>query len=362
LLETYLRLSGAYAGQLVEQISLHNKLEEIARYVQKQPKEQRKPELHAKLKEVEIKHPISLPLDYRFAVSGIRIEKCKCMDSKKKPLWLVFENPDSEARPVSIIFKVGDDIRQDALTLQLMRIMDSFWKKQNMDFRMQLYQCVSTGNMVGMLECVLDSATTEEISNEMGGFSAIRDDKTISEWLKKYNTTEEERKEAIANFAFSCAAYCVATYIIGVGDRHSDNIMVSHKGHFFHIDFGHFLGNVKKKFGVKRERSAFKFTNQYAHVVGGKGSPGYKQFIEIAGSAYSVIFLRKSLIITLFGLMLSTGIPELRSKKDLRYLEEKAFFGTQDLDLATKKFEDLFDDCLKHWSQVLNDIFHHMAH
>lgn len=49
-------------------------------------------------------------------------------------------------------------------------------------------------------------------------------------WLKDYNATEAELKKAINEFTLSCAGYCVATYVLGIADRHSDNIMVKKTG------------------------------------------------------------------------------------------------------------------------------------
>ncbi|XP_072257769.1 phosphatidylinositol 4,5-bisphosphate 3-kinase catalytic subunit gamma isoform isoform X3 [Pyxicephalus adspersus] len=92
-----------------------------------------------------------VPYDPGLRAGGLVVEKCKVMASKKKPLWLEFKCADPTAlsnETIGIIFKHGDDLRQDMLILQILRIMESIWEAESLDLCLLPYGCISTGNKI----------------------------------------------------------------------------------------------------------------------------------------------------------------------------------------------------------------------
>ena len=300
---------------------------------------------------------ISMPLNFKIRIKGIKVEKCRYMKSKKKPLWLVLKNADDIGDDIIVLFKAGDDLRMDIVTLQLFKIMQTLWYKNNLHLKMSLYNVISTGDMEGMLEVVTNSSTVAQIHKEQGGSLQSFKKDALKNWILKTRVCDEN--ECYKNFMLSNVAYCCATFVLGVGDRHSDNIMLKKNGELFHIDFGHFLGHFKYKMGIKRERAPFVFTNQFKTVLDSEGAPGYDEFKKIFWEAYKILRDHSDVLVTLLRMLICTDIPELK-EKDIEYLNQSLV-----LNYNTKDAEKFLDEKLKEsidsWSVPLNFFIHYVA-
>lgn len=73
--------------------------------------------------------------------------------------------------------------------------------------------------------------------------------------------------EAYTRYLISCAGYCVITYLLGVGDRHLDNIMIKRDGKLLHIDFGYIFG-----YDPKPLRPLLRLTPEMVSAMGGYGT------------------------------------------------------------------------------------------
>uniref|UniRef100_A0A2I3MXF6 Phosphatidylinositol 4,5-bisphosphate 3-kinase catalytic subunit gamma isoform n=1 Tax=Papio anubis TaxID=9555 RepID=A0A2I3MXF6_PAPAN len=295
---------------------------------------------------------------------GLRIEKCKVMASKKKPLWLEFKCADPTAlsnETIGIIFKHGDDLRQDMLILQILRIMESIWETESLDLCLLPYGCISTGDKIGMIEIVKDATTIAKIQQSTVGNTGAFKDEVLNHWLKEKSPTEEKFQAAVERFVYSCAGYCVATFVLGIGDRHNDNIMITETGNLFHIDFGHILGNYKSFLGINKERVPFVLTPDFLFVMGTSGkktSLHFQKFQDTCVKAYLALRHHTNLLIILFSMMLMTGMPQLTSKEDIEYIRDALTVGKNEED-AKKYFLDQIEVCRdKGWTVQFNWFLH----
>nr|BAQ19553.1 phosphatidylinositol 4,5-bisphosphate 3-kinase catalytic subunit beta isoform [Patiria pectinifera] len=375
MLEAYCRGSIAHMASLIRQVESLNKMKSVNELIKsKNATKQSSLELQTIMRDIlkqesyhEALSNFVSPLSPSYKLKCLRLEKCKFMSSKMRPLWLVFENEDPIGDNIFLMFKNGDDLRQDMLTLQVMQIMDNIWQEEGLDLRLIPYKTLATGNKIGMIQIVTEAETIATIQQSDGGgkLGATFRKAALFNWLRKHNPTDVQFNRAIEDFTLSCAGYCVATYVLGIGDRHNDNIMVKKTGQLFHIDFGHFLGNYKRKFGFKRERVPFVLVHDFVHVITrGKGSnttTEFETFRKCCEQAFMILRQQGNLLINLFAMMLSSGIPEL-SDETIKYLRDTLVLDRSDEE-ALKHFKGKFTEALKNsWKTSLDWWAHIIAH
>ncbi|XP_065835429.1 phosphatidylinositol 4-phosphate 3-kinase C2 domain-containing subunit beta-like isoform X2 [Oscarella lobularis] len=309
----------------------------------------------------ELTEPFSLPLNPALEVDRIDIDRCGYFNSNAVPLRLVFKNSDPVGDDVEAIFKVGDDLRQDALVIQMLRIMDKLWLRDGVDLRIVTFDCVPTAENMGMVEMVTEAETLGKIQTQVGVTGSFRD-RPLADWLLRHNSSEASYQKAVENFTLSCAGYCVATYVLGICDRHNDNIMVRKTGHMFHIDFGKILGNAQMFGAIKRDRAPFVLTPDMAYVINGGDKPSskFQHFVDVACQAFNVIRRHSGLFINLFGLMLSSGMPQLASVNDIRHIRDALLPKVSDAE-ATSTFTRLIGESLGSLATQLNFFIHNLA-
>ena len=119
-----------------------------------------------KMKLGTIPAAIPLPLEAHLSIIGIDAEHSSIFKSNLFPLKLQLLCSDGSQFPV--IFKNGDDLRQDQLVIQLFTLMDKLLRKENLDLKITPYRVLATGAVDGMVQFV-PSKTLGAISSEFQG-------------------------------------------------------------------------------------------------------------------------------------------------------------------------------------------------
>jgi len=167
------------------------------------------------------------------------------------------------------IYKKGDDLRDDMFTQVMFFIFNKIWEKSSLEVKpfIHQYRVFPVSRDAGFVEFV-PSKTAQAYNWEI---------------LEKL--TPEQRNE------FICAAAGAFTgaFILGIRDRHRDNMMITDNGpHFFHIDFGYIFNN-KTWFDANR----FAIPTEIRMKL---GKTEWEKFLYLIGEAYRLLRRQRGIL------------------------------------------------------------------
>lgn len=202
----------------------------------------------------------------------------------------------------SAIFKVGDDVRQDVLALQMISAFRSIFHNVGLDVYVFPNRVTATGPGCGVIDVLPNS-----ISRDMVGREAVNG--LYDYFLSKYGNEDSPRFQAArSNFVKSMAAYSIISFLLQFKDRHNGNIMIDDAGHILHIDFG-FCFDIAPG-GVKFERAPFKLTSEMVAVMGGNTDhQSFKWFEELCVKAFLASRQYCEKLAQVVQLMMDSGLP-----------------------------------------------------
>lgn len=157
-----------------------------------------------------------------------------------------------------VIVKTGDDLRQDQLVIMIIQLMDGLLKRAALNLCLTPYSIIAMSPTSGLVEFVDGSMPISQILSKYNGSIMAYFQDVAPQQGAKYDV----RPDVMSNYVRSVAGYCVITYLLAVGDRHLDNLLLNSAGAFFHIDFGFIFGRDPKPLPP-----AFRLTREVRNIA-----------------------------------------------------------------------------------------------
>ncbi|XP_028406868.1 phosphatidylinositol 3-kinase catalytic subunit type 3-like [Dendronephthya gigantea] len=298
---------------------------------------------------VDLKEPLPLPLDPNVRITGVVADKATLFKSALMPAKFTFRTVDD--KEYITIFKSGDDLRQDQLILQIIRLMDKLLMLENLDLKLTPYNVLATSTNSGCVQFIESCPVAEVLAS----------DGSIQNFFRKYAPCEGApcgiSPEVMDTYVKSCAGYCVITYLLGIGDRHLDNLLLTKSGNLFHIDFGYILGRDPKPLPPP-----MKLSKEMVEAMGGAQSEFYQEFRRQCYTAFLHLRRSANLILNLFALMVDANVPDIALEPDKTVKKVEAKFR---LDLSDEEavhyLQSLIDESVSAMFAVVVEQIHKFA-
>lgn len=270
-----------------------------------------------------------------------------------------FTPKGAEMEVVGLMSKSNDDLRQEVFIMQMIHYYKSVFARANIPVWLKTYRILSTSSSTGLIEVLVDSTSidglkkADEYPYEEGGMRTY--------FERVYGGPDSKSfKAAQRNFMQSLAGYSIISYLLGLKDRHNGNIMIDTSGHIVHIDFGFVMGMAPgNEFSM--ERAPFKLTKEYVEVMGGIGSPCFKQYEELVVAGFKEARKNSQIALGLVEIMMyKSRYPCFTGKYgngiSLKRFEKRLMLGVPDSQIE-KRAKALITLSYDHWGTNAYDSF-----
>jgi len=284
-----------------------------------------------------------------FGIKSINIEigGITTLSSKSKPTILPLKCIDKNNNLYikKLLYK-NDNIIKDHVICKIIRLMIYFLKKENIiDIDIITYSVLAITNKSGFIEMIHDSITLHDIIHNKKA--------SIVNYIFD-NNTNEITSLTRHRYMISLAFYSVITYLLGIGDRHLENIMIHKSGSIFHIDYGYILGDDPKFVS-----SAIKINQDMMDALGSRDGEAYKNFIPKCSQIYNALRKHAGII--------STMCKLLSDDKDIGFEDKiiteilKRFDPSEKDIMADVHIGNLVNSSCESYKSSVNDTLHALA-
>ena len=162
----------------------------------------------------------------------------------------------------------------------------------------------------------------------------------------------------------SCAGSSLFSYILGIGDRHLDNIMMTKGGIIFQVDFGYILG--KDPHVHKYKPPKIRLDECVVHALGGASSKYFKRMEALCLRGFIALRRASSILIRAIYHLRHSNLPsmidgskfETRIKRIKKLLMWRGQSLPEGENSAILRFQDILDDSRQHIVQPLVEVLH----
>jgi phosphatidylinositol kinase/protein kinase (PI-3 family) len=320
-----------------------------------------------------IQLPILYPLDFNHEI--IEIKSITEIKSNTCPLLLevmIKQTGSSIYKTVKFFIKKDKVLRKEMIVSCLITVLqlklNQQADKRRTDEKFGMFEKIPTYQInmittdIGIIECVPNSKTLRDVSKEGKDLFSYVTSKVCKECKHRnvasviYKECKDCNKfEQVCNirkrFLKSLAISSCISYLLGIYDRHLDNIMINNKGQVFHIDFGYIMDSPATNiFNAPN----IKMTQDMINFMDGIDSEYYKEFKEYLVRIYDTMRLYKNIIFNYYEMIGNEKFLDWNTTKEK--LETRFMDGLKAQDINIILINEV--ETSISYSSALTDICH----